>query len=99
MMPPAAPEILAAMRASLDAFEAPAGVDALDRLVGRLSGLLDALVGQVDNEWLEELRSAWWPLEYVNATALGNDRATLTDVERASLSDARDEFLNLLEES
>ena len=99
MITPTGQEVLASMRASLEAFEVLASVDLLDRLVARLSGLLDALVGQVDNDWLEELRSAWWPLEYVNANALGNDRTSLTDDERAHLVEARAEFLSLLKES
>lgn len=99
MITPAAQEILASMRAALDSFEPSATIDPLDRLVSRLSSLLDGLVGQVDNEWLEELRSAWWPLEYVNATALGSDRSSLTDEQCARLCEARDEFLNLLKES
>lgn len=98
MTTPTADQLLDAMRAALQAYEGPAGIDPLDRLVRRLSGLLDALVGRVNSEWLEELRSAWWPLEFINAAVLGDDRAALTDQERVNAIAARDEFLTLLVE-
>lgn len=98
MTTPTADQLLDAMRASLLAYEGTANIDPLDRLVGRLSGLLDALVGQVNSDWLEELRSAWWPLEYINAAVLGDDRVALTDQERVNALAARDEFLALLVE-
>lgn len=98
MITDSARQVLAGMRAAMETFVADAGVDLLDRLVSQLSGGLDALVGHVDDAWLEELRSAWWPLEYVNATVLGDDRSTLTEPEQVAASSARDEFLVLLAE-
>ncbi len=89
---------LSMMRIDLATFEAQPAVGALDALVGRLSGAIDALVGRVIEAWLDELRSAWWPLEYVNATVLGDGRQQLTTAETASVSLARDEFLALLAE-
>lgn len=98
MITESARQVLASMRAALEAFEAGPSVDPLDRLVGMLSGSLDALVGQVDAQWLEEMRSAWWPLEFANASVLGDDRQTLKESEIVATSTARDEFLTLLAE-
>ena len=86
------------MRERLEAFEPDSNVAGLDVLVGQLSGALDALVGRVDAEWLEELRAAWWPLEYVNASVLGDDRLVLSPLEVEAVSRARAEFLVLLTE-
>lgn len=91
-------QVLASMRAALEAFDAGPSVDPLDRLVGALSGSLDALVGQVEADWLEEMRSAWWPLEFVNASVLGDDRQILSESEIVASATARDEFLTLLAE-
>ena len=98
MITESARDLIAEMRAVLEAFDAVSSVDPLDRLVASLSGSLDALVGQVDPDWLEELRSAWWPLEFVNASVLGDDRRTLTDAEISAAGTARDEFLTALVE-
>lgn len=98
MITESARQVLASMRAALADYEPGPGVDPLDRLVGSLSGSLDALVGQVDADWLEEMRSAWWPLEFVNASVLGDDRQTLQEPEIAAAASARDEFLTLLAE-
>ena len=98
MITESARQILASMRAALGNYEPGPSVDPLDRLVGSLSGSLDALVGQVDADWLEEMRSAWWPLEFVNASVLGDDRLTLQVSEIVAASSARDEFLTLLKE-
>lgn len=91
-------KIVAEMRKSLSTYDASPEAVSLDRLVGRLSGAIDALTGQVDDSWLDELRSAWWPLEYVNASVLSDDRTQLTQEEADSVSRARDEFLLLLTE-
>lgn len=96
MITESARQVLAQMRVALEAFDAGPRVDPLDRLVGALSGSLDALVGQVDSDWLEELRSAWWPLEFVNASVLGDDRQILKGAEIAAATAARDEFLAAL---
>jgi hypothetical protein len=96
MIETAAREVLEGVRATLEGYAPEGDVAGLDRLVGRLSGSIDALVGKVDAEWLEELRSAWWPLEYVNASVLDADRLALTAAEVRSVSEARDEFLALL---
>lgn len=49
-------------------------------------------MGEVDVEWLEYLRSAWWPLEYVNAWVLGDTKETLSESNRATAAAGRDEF-------
>jgi hypothetical protein len=67
-------------------------------LVSRLSGLIDALVGEAQQDWIEELQSAWWPLEYVNAAALDAGRRELSEREIRAISEARDEFLLVLAE-
>jgi len=98
MMDDLARRTISAMRSSLAAYAAPVDVASLDLLVGQLSGAIDSLTGQVDDDWLNEIRSAWWPLEYVNASVLGDDRGQLTASEVEAVSAARDEFLALLAE-
>ncbi len=88
--------VLEGMRGRLEAFSPDESVAGLDALVSRLSCALDALVGRVDAEWLEELRSAWWPLEYINASVLGDGRFTLTPSEVESVARSKAEFLALL---
>lgn len=97
MMDAFATETVAAMRSHLTAYTPSPDVRVLDRLVARLSGAIDALTGHADDEWINELRGAWWPLEYINANALGDDRLQLTARELDAASAARDEFLLLLE--
>ncbi len=91
-------DVVRRMRAYLDQWSPTAGVRDLSLLVSRLSGSIDALVGEVQEEWIEELRSAWWPLEYINAVALDGGRRHLTEQEMRALSEARDEFLAILAE-
>lgn len=86
------------MRAALKEFEPGTSVDTLDRLVGELSGLIESLVGSVDVDLVEDMRSAWWPLEFVNAIVLSEERERLTEAEIEAASTARDEFLALLAE-
>jgi hypothetical protein len=97
MMNDAANRAISIMSDWLIAYQASDDIDALDQLVGQLSGGIDTLVGHVNEEWLGELRSAWWPLEYVNATVLGSDRGHLTDEEVMAVSKAREEFVALLQ--
>jgi hypothetical protein len=98
MIPEPARQVIVGMRSALEIFTATPNVYSLNRLVGTLSGAIDALVGDVDPDWLEELRSAWWPLEFVNATVLSEERQTLRNSEIESVTTARDEFLALLVE-
>lgn len=84
------------MRQQLQAYSPGAEVASLHGIVTRLSGALEALYGTVDDEWLAELRSAWWPLEYVNARVLGDERQLLTSSEVKEVVEYRDEFIALL---
>lgn len=70
----------------------------LDRLVWELKGRISALRDVADQEWVEELRSAWWQLEYVNAFWIESGRVELTDEERQQVSDGLDELLLMLVE-
>jgi hypothetical protein len=98
MMDDLANETLTVMRSHLAAFTPSSDVRSLDRLVAWLSAAIDALTGHADDDWINELRGAWWPLEYINANALGDDRLQLKASEVDAVSTARDEFLGLLEE-
>lgn len=90
-------QIVDSMRDRLAAFTPGPDGRALDRLVGHLSGAIDGLVGLVDDQWLSELRSLWWPLEYVNANALGDDRDSLSEMEIESVDAGCSELAAFLE--
>lgn len=85
------------MRKALEDFEVTDEIHSLNRLTRHLSSLLDALVGEVDGQWLEELRSAWWGLEYVNAKVLDAGRPLLAQEQR-SVEQACDELRAMLVE-
>ncbi len=68
----------------------------LDRLVWELKSRISALQGVADPEWVEELRSAWWQLEYVNASWIESGRVELTDEEREQVAEGLDELLPML---
>lgn len=70
----------------------------LDRLVWELKSRIAALQGVADQEWVEELRSAWWQLESVNAFWIESGRAELTEDERREVDDGLDELLPMLVE-
>lgn len=70
----------------------------LDRLVWELKSRIAALQGVADQEWVEELRSAWWQLESVNAFWIESGRAELTEEERREVDEGLDEFLPMLVE-
>lgn len=57
-----------------------------------------ALQGVADQEWIEELRSAWWQLESVNAFWIESGRAELTEDERREVDEGLDELLPMLVE-
>lgn len=87
------------MRSSLAAYDASADVISLNLFVGQLSLDMDSLTAHVDEDWLNEMRSAWWPLEFVNAMALDSDRRHLTASEVEAVATARDEFVAMLTEN
>jgi hypothetical protein len=70
----------------------------LDRLVWELKSRIAALAGVADQEWVEELRSAWWQLESVNAFWIESGRAELTEDERRDVDEGLDELLPMLVE-
>jgi hypothetical protein len=70
----------------------------LDRLVWELKSRIAALRGVADQEWVEELRSAWWQLESVNAFWIESGRAELTQDERRDVDEGLDELLPMLVE-
>lgn len=71
---------------------------ALDRLVWELKSRISALQGVADQEWVEELRSAWWQLESVNAFWIESGRPELTEDERREVDEGLDELLPMLVE-
>jgi hypothetical protein len=75
-----------------------AGALSLDRLVWELKSRIGALQPVADREWVEELRSAWWQLEYVNAFWIESGRSDLTDEERRNVDEALDAFVPMLDE-
>lgn len=70
----------------------------LDRLVWELKSRISVLQGVADQEWVEELRSAWWRLEYVNTFWIESGRAELTEDEQLEVGEALDELLPMLVE-
>lgn len=92
-----AAQIVDSMLARLTAFAPSPNGRTLERLVAHLSGAIDGLTGLVDDQWVDELRRLWWPLEYVSASALANDRDTLSDREMQSVESACSELTAFLE--
>lgn len=70
----------------------------LDRLVWELKSRISAMEGLVDPEWVEELRSTWGQLEYLNAFWIENGRLTLDAGERRDVSEALEGLLSMLVE-
>ena len=62
----------------------------LDRLVWELKTRITALQGVADQEWVEEVRSAWWQLESVNARWIESGRNELSKNELREVDDALD---------
>jgi hypothetical protein len=63
---------LSLMRLKLDDFGA--GRLDLRSLISDLEGLISALEGKLEPTTIENLRSAWWRLEFVHATAVDEKR-------------------------
>lgn len=83
------------MRDRLAEFEA--GRIGLSRLVGDLEALIASLDGELDPDRVDELQSAWWPLELVNATAIDQGRKELSPQQRQDVEGACRELRGLLE--
>lgn len=82
------------MREAAGAYEA--GRLPLDRLVWELKSRISALQGVAEQDWVEELRSRWWQLEYVNAFWIESGRTDLTEDERREVNEALDELRPML---
>ncbi len=89
--------VVAVMRGKLQEYAPGPDLARLNQLVSELSGALDRLDGQVDEEWLQELRGYWWPLEYVNAKLLAEDRNVLSREDVRAVGAVQEEFLAALE--
>jgi|SRR5919109_4914834 hypothetical protein len=70
----------------------------LNRLVWELKSRISALQGVADTEWVEELRSAWLQLEYVNAFWIESGRTEMTEDEKREVDEGLDELLPMLVE-
>jgi hypothetical protein len=92
-----AERIIDGMRATLASFEPGPSGRALEQLVTHLSMGIDAIDGLTDEGWLRELRSLWWPLEYVNANALSDNRDRLSADEVSSIESVCAELSAFLE--
>lgn len=84
------------MREAADTFED--GGLTLDRLVWGLKSRISALQNLAEHEWVEELRSSWWQLEYVNAFWIESGRSELSEDERQQIAMALEELRPLLVE-
>lgn len=91
-------DLLAHIRDILAQLAATLEVNRFARLTSELSASIDNLTGDVNDEWLEELRSAWWNIEYINATALAQQRVELTQSEHQGVEEAVRIFQILLTE-
>src|SRR5881296_2546198 len=78
--------LLEGMRGAMDRYRA--GGLTLDRLAWELKSRISALNGGSDQAWVEELRSAWNQIEYVNAFWIESGRESLTGDERKSVDEA-----------
>lgn len=75
------------MRESLAAFSE--GRVALPQLVSDVQSLINTLEPLADPEWVEEMRSHWWKLEFFYAISL-DERRPLTNEESKEVADAVD---------
>ncbi|MGI8663235.1 MAG: hypothetical protein ACR2LQ_08500 [Acidimicrobiales bacterium] len=87
-------ELAEGMVAAMDSFDS--GDLPLERLVWQLESRISAMEGTADGEWIEELRSGWWQLEYVNALVLDVGGRSLTEQERRSIDEAVSELRAML---
>lgn len=78
------------MRESIEAFVAE-GVG-LSKLVSDLESVIDSLAEVADSRWVEELRSVWWRLEFINAMAIDEGRPVPTADEHREIDDALGEL-------
>jgi len=68
----------------------------LSRLVGDLEALIASLEDELHADRIDELQSAWWPLEVANATAIDQGRVELSAEQREEVEAASRELRRLL---
>jgi hypothetical protein len=56
---------------------------------------INSVIGLINPEWLDEWRSHWNRLEYVNASLIDDDRTELATDEREMVDDALDALEDL----
>lgn len=88
--------VAVSMRERLEAFSG--GISELRRLTAELEGLLGLLSDEADAEWVEELRSQWWHLEYVLSIVVTQSRKDLTVDEIDEVKDAVAQLQQMLTE-
>lgn len=71
---------------------------ALSDLASQLGLHIDSLVGHADPDWIEELTSAWWPLDLVNALSLDSGRESLSEEDQREVTEALDRLRIILTE-
>jgi len=64
-------------------------------MVGGIEVRMNSMIGFIDPEWLEEWRSHWNRLEYVNASMIDEDRDEMADDEREMVDDAIDSLKSM----
>lgn len=67
-----------------------AGDIGFESMVSAIEIRIGSLIGVADPEWIEEWRSHWNRLEYVNATLIDEDRPDLRADERKMVEDTLD---------
>lgn len=77
--------LVALLRQSLAAYVE--GAVGLPQLVSDVESLIDGLSEVADDDWVEELRSNWWHLEFAYAMSADEQRP-LSDEERAAVDEA-----------
>jgi hypothetical protein len=65
------------------------GMD-FESMVSAIEVRINSMIGMADPEWIEEWRSNWNRLEYVNAVMIDDDRDNLEPDERDIVNDALD---------
>lgn len=77
--------LAALLRQSLAAYVD--GTVSLPRLVSDVESLISGFSEVADNDWVEELRSNWWHLEFAYAMSADEERP-LNDEERTAVDEA-----------
>jgi len=68
------------------------------RLVAAIESQINIMIGEADAQWLDELRSTWNRLEFLNALMLDEERPNLRADEEEEVSDALLEIRAMLTE-